>query len=322
MFLYCLCYAATLPLANGMIFRHVAETNVDVMVITPWIFVWGNIGWALAGYVLAGLRHRAITKADGSDALKLAALLSAAAAIVCALAPASKPASEGTPILQALSLLREPNFLVLMVVSVVLAASVSFYFQGTAQFLQDIGVSGKNVPAVMGIGQAAQAVATLTLLGAVFHLGRRNHAPIVGPKWTLVIGAGCWTLMYLIFVFAPRRWLVVPAQALDGLAYLLAFNAGWIFVNDMAPAAIVNSAQSLFNLAIIGVGAFVGTQAAGIVMDRFSVAGKFQWRKIFAVPLVCTLLCVIVYAAALRDPQKVGGEKAPAKVASTAPQGR
>ena len=47
-------------------------------------------------------------------------------------------------------------------------------------------------------------------------------------------------------------------------------------------------------------------------MDRSAVEGKFQWRKIFLVPLLCTLLGTIVFAVALHDPQKMSGDKAPA----------
>ena len=34
------------------------------------------------------------------------------------------------------------------------AGTMQFYFQGSAQFMQDIGISGKNVSAAMGIAQA------------------------------------------------------------------------------------------------------------------------------------------------------------------------
>ena len=120
----------------------------------------------------------------------------------------------------------------------ILAATTSFYFQGTAQFLQNIGVSGKNVSAAMSIAQAVQAVATMTIFGPLYY-----H---YGPKWTVALGAGCWVLMYAIYVGSRQRWLIVPAQALHGVAYLLAFNAGWLFVKDVAPREILNSAQSLF----------------------------------------------------------------------------
>jgi len=41
---------------------------------------------------------------------------------------------------------------------------MQFYFLGTARYLSDKGASGKNVPAIMGIAQAAQAIATMLAL--------------------------------------------------------------------------------------------------------------------------------------------------------------
>ena len=49
--------------------------------------------------------------------------------------------------------------------------------------------------------------------------------------------------------------------------------------------------------ATTGFGLFLGTQAAGIVMDRFAVEGKFQWRPIWVVPGLVTVVGVIALAA-------------------------
>jgi len=45
----------------------------------------------------------------------------------------------------------------------------------------------------------------------------------------------------------------------------------------------------------VGLGYFLGTQFTGIVMDKFSVNGKFQWRKIFIVPCGILLACVLAF---------------------------
>ena len=74
MLLYSLCYGATLPLANVLIFRHAAKARVEA----PSVFIWAPIAWALTGYFLTGLRQLGFTKSDGADALKLAAILSVA----------------------------------------------------------------------------------------------------------------------------------------------------------------------------------------------------------------------------------------------------
>ena len=56
-----------------------------------------------------------------------------------------------------------------------------------------------------------------------------------------------------------------------------------------APEAISASAQSLIFIATNGIGLFLGTQLAGFVMEKNSVGGKFQWSKIWAVPLGITV---------------------------------
>jgi MFS family permease len=77
---------------------------------------------------------------------------------------------------------------------------------------------------------------------------------------------------------------------------------GQIFVNTMAPKEINASAQSLIFIATSGVGLFLGTQLAGFVMEKNSVGGKFQWQKIWAVPMVITLAGAIVFAVAFKVP--------------------
>ena len=59
------------------------------------MFLWAPIAWALVGYFLTGLRQAGITKSDGADALKLAAICSLAMAVLCIFLPATTPASKG-----------------------------------------------------------------------------------------------------------------------------------------------------------------------------------------------------------------------------------
>ena len=54
--------------------------------------------------------------------------------------------------------------------------------------------------------------------------------------------------------------------------------------------------QALIFAATVGVGLFLGTQLAGFAMDRHKSEGKFQWPKIWAYPLVITLIGTLVFA--------------------------
>lgn len=286
---YSMLYAATIPLVNSLMFSHLTDAGAQ----SPKIFIWAPVAWALVGYVLTGWRNLRKTEGDGSDCLKFAALLSVLMAVVCILQPATPPkGGEGVPMFKALSMLSNPPFAVFIVVSLVVAGMMQFYFLGTGQFLQDRGISGKNVPGIMGIAQAAQALATLFLLGLFFSK--------LGSKWTLTLGAASWMLLYAIYTFQAPRPLVVGGQVFHGLAYVFFMIAGQVYVNTVAAPDIVGSAQALIILVTTGIGLFLGTQVAGIVMDKSSVAGKFNWSKVFMVPMLATLAGVLALLLAFK----------------------
>ena len=256
------------------------------------IFIWAA-AWALVGYMLTGWRNLHKGESDGSDCLKFAAILSAIMAVVCVIQPATPPkGSEGVPMFQALSMLSDPTFAVFIVASLIVAGMQQFYFLGTGQFLQDQGVSGKNVPGIMGIAQAAQALATLFLLGLFFNQ--------LGAKWTLTLGAASWMLLFGLYTFKAPKPLIIGGQIVHGLAYVFFMIAGQMYVNAVAPPEIVGSAQALIILVTAGLAMFFGTQAAGFVMDKSSVAGKFNWSKVFMVPLLATLAGALALLLAFR----------------------
>ena len=72
MLLYSLCYGATLPLVNAVLFAHVGDLATQGLV-----FIWAPIAWALVGYFLTGWRNVRGGEGDGSDCLMLAAVLKA-----------------------------------------------------------------------------------------------------------------------------------------------------------------------------------------------------------------------------------------------------
>lgn len=287
MFAYSMFYAATIPLVNSLMFSHLTDPDKQ----SPGIFIWAPVAWALVGYTLTGWRNLRKGEGDGSDCLVFAGGLSVIMAGVCILQPATPPSgAEGVPMLKAVSMLGDSNFAIFILASLVVAGVMQFYFLGSARYLQDIGVSQKNVPATMAIAQAAQALATLFALGLFL--------TTLGPKWTLTLGAASWALLYLIYVIGKPKWLLVAGQVLHGLAYVFFIIAGQIYVNRVAPPDIRGSAQGLIILVTTGIGLFLGTQLAGFVMDRSSIDGRFQWAKVFLVPLLCTAVGVVALVAA------------------------
>ncbi len=204
--------------------------------------------------------------------------------------PAGPPVAEGSPLRLALGMLGEPYYLLFILVSLCAAGTMQFYFLGSAPFMQAMGIDGKNVSATMAIAQAVQAVATWFILGALWSQA--------GPKWTLAIGAACWAGLYVIYVMGKPRGLIVAGQGLHGLAYVFFINGGWMFADLVAPEAIKASVQSVLILATNGIGLFLGTQLAGWTMDRNKVGDRFDWPKIWLVPLAITLAAAVLLAVA------------------------
>ena len=293
MLLYSMFYGATIGLVNAVMMRHIPEAQ--------WggIFIWAPVAWALIGYMLTGWRMTRKSEGDGSDCLVLAAGLSLIMAAVCLFQPATPPlaqAGDATPMFDAFKMLGEPNFLIFILASLVISGMMQFYFLGTAQFMQDRGIATKVVPGAMAIAQVAQAVGTLFLL-------MWFYKELVGPKWTLVIGSACWLLMYIGYVVSKSRILLVAIQSMHGLAYMFFIIAGQMFTKDSANPDIVASAQALIILVTTGIGLFLGTQLAGFVMGRYSVDGKFQWEKIYMVPLLCMAAGTLALVLGVSDPK-------------------
>ena len=281
MFLYSFFYAATLPLVNAVLFANVTDAAWQGKV-----FMWAPIAWAIAGYFLTGWRWTFKTAEKGRDCLFLAAALSVIMAASCLALPSTPPAGAGgTPVLKAMTMLQNTNFLVFMIVSLVAGGLMQFYFLGSARFMMDTGITGRNVPAAMAIAQVVQAAATYYLLN--------KFIGSFGFKWTLTIGAAAWFLLYLVYVISKPRALIVISQSLHGLAYVLFIIAGQIFANIASPPEIRSSVQALVFAATTGVGLFLGTQFAGVVMDIFRKEDRFNWRAIFSVPAVIMFASII-----------------------------
>jgi nucleoside transporter len=287
MLAYAVFYTATLPLVNKLLLQQLPSK-------ATWVFLWAPVAWALVGYGLTGMRQLRKAPGDGPDSLYVASFLSVIMVVVAFLQLPLKPASAGNPMLDALAMLRNTDYLIFILVQLVVGGMMQFYFLGTGQFMQDRGVSGRNVSAAMGIAQAVQAVATVFALDWLI----KN----VGFQWTFILGALSWALLYLVYVMSKRSPWVVLIQAFHGLAYVFFIIGGQIFVGAVAPKEIGASAQSLIFIATTGIGLFLGTQLAGIVMDSNVVDGKFQWRRIWMVPLAITLAGAIVFVWLFRAP--------------------
>ncbi len=284
--LYSLLYAPTLSLVNSLMFRHLTDSDTQA----GGIRVWGTIGWIIAGVGLTLWRRSSKIKIRGSDALTLAGVFSLIMGVFCFILPHTPPSeTPGNPlaVVDAFKMLSDTNFLIFLIISFVVTTELQFYYVPTAPFLEDIGVQHKNVSAVMTLAQCAEIIAMYWLL----KLSLSN----LGFRWTLVIGVIAWPMRYIIFAMKRPVWLVISSLTFHGLGYTFFFFAGQMYVDKVAPPDIRSSAQALIFVVTLGLGNFIGTQITGAIMDIFKKDGKFQWRPIFLVPCVLTIVCALAF---------------------------
>ena len=192
-------------------------------------------------------------------------------------------------------MLRNTNYLIFILVQLVVSGMMQFYFLGTGQFMQDRGISGKNVSAAMGIAQAVQAAATILL-------ARIGSSTTAGFQWTFVIGALCWTVLFAIYVVSKQSLGIMldPGVPRSGLRVFHDRRAdvrrhdGPEGDRRLGPIADLHRHQRHR--------AVPGDAACRHRDGENSVGGKFQWPKIWAVPLAITLAGAIVFAAAFKVP--------------------
>lgn len=293
MVLYALCFAPTLALVNALTFAHLATPEIHYFRIR----VWGAISWIAAGWTLTLWRRSGRGKRLGdADALVMAGVLSAAMGLYCFFLPHTPPAHHGGavfPFAQALSLFAKPNVAVFLVLSFVVSTQLQFYFLGTARYLEDVGISHTAVPAVMSVAQIAQIIAMACILPFLFQR--------LGYQWTLFFATGMWIALFLAYAFLQRQKLIIASMVLHGLAYAFFFDAGFLYIDRVAPTAVRASAQALYTTVTLGLGLFAGTQITGIVMDRFRRDARFLWRPIFLVPCALLAVCAFAFIAFFRE---------------------
>ena len=195
--------------------------------------------------------------------------------------------------MDALSLLRDRNFLVFFVSSILICIPLAFYYQHANQFLTEIQVA--NATGKQTLGQASEV---LFMLAIPFFLHR------LGMKVTLLIGMLAWAVRYVFFAFGNANELVLLLLigiALHGVCYDFFFVSGQIFTDSRAGDRYKSSAQGMITLATYGLGMLIGFQAAGAISDTYADAGLHDWRIIWLYPAGFAALIFVLFALTFRN---------------------
>lgn len=297
---YMIAYMPTLALVNSISFRQLTDPSKQF----SFVRVWGTLGWIIAGLVISFVFHWDTQDAVAAGALRntfaMCAVVSLALAIYSFTLPATPPtvaksgfSMRGALGLDALKLLKDRNFAMFFLSSVLICIPLAFYYQNASPFLTEIGTT--NATGKLTIGQMSE-VAFMLLL-PVFLLR-------FGIKKTLLLGMLAWAVRYMAFAYGgPNNIgaLLILGIALHGICYDFFFVSGQIYTDSKAGEHYRSAAQGLITLATYGVGMLIGFSVAGAISDKYLVDGKHDWFHIWGYPAGFAAVVLILFALLFRD---------------------
>jgi nucleoside transporter len=302
MLVHSLLYVPTISVANSIAFTHMKDAQKEFGLVR----MGGTIGWILAAwplyFVLQGKEGAAAVAASRTIFLVAGAtsLVLAVYSLTLPHTPPKKTApGEGSIAwLKATGHLRYPYLLVLFVVTFIDSVIHNGYFVMAGGFLSSptVGIKPEWIMQVMSIGQVAEIV-TMAVLGTV--LAR------LGWKTTMILGILGHAARYAVFALLPQNQTVIIAvQVLHGICYAFFFATLYIFVDAAFPKDVRASAQSLFNLLVLGLGDLAAKWLFIPLQSRLTGAdGTVDYRQLFLVPTFLALAAAALLLVAFWPPR-------------------
>jgi nucleoside transporter len=299
---YMIAYMPTLALVNSVSFNQMDDPAKQF----PHVRVFGTIGWIIAGLLISFAFKWDSIEYIGqgmlSNTFTMVAIASAILGLFSFTLPKTPPsANKGEKVklsdilgLDALKLLKDRNFLVFFISSVLICIPLAFYYQNISPFLTEYKV--ENSTAWASLGQVSE-VGFMLLLPFFFKK--------YGFKKTILFGMLAWGIRYLLFAYGNAGdlfFMLVIGIALHGICYDFFFVSGQIYTDSKAGEKVKSAAQGLITLATYGVGMLIGFWVAGQIVDKNIITdGMHSWQDIWMFPTIFAVAVLIIFALLFKE---------------------
>jgi nucleoside transporter len=291
MLAHCIFYAPTQAVTNAISFANLKDRAAGFGRIR----LWGTIGWIAASVPML-LTLGAKTKVGD---LSIIFTMSGIAALILAgfslFLPHTPPyrdpqtaSGDSNTVGKAFSLLQQPVILVLFLTTIMDMVVHTGYFFFTGRFLSYLGMPDNWIMPAMSVGQIAE-IGTMAILGMCLKR--------LGWRTTMTLGILGHAVRFFVFWNCDQSLLplVVAINVVHGICYAFFFATVFIFIDEFFPKDIRNSAQGLFNLAVLGIGQLIGNVVWGQVGEYYTVDKKLNFSGVFMVATILSLATAIFF---------------------------
>jgi len=308
-------YMPTIAISNSVAYNAMGKNGMDPVKEFPPLRVFGTVGFIVSMLATNFIKIGGVAMQDNYTQLFSSGILSL---ILCAYAltmPAcevnrgeSKSLAEAFG-LKAFSLFKDGQFAVFFIFSMLLGASLQITNGYANTFLGSFAANPayvdafavKNSNALIAISQASE---TLCILLIPFCMKK------LGIKKVMLLAMFAWVFRFGFFGLGNPAWPGVLLFVLSCIVYGVAFDffniSGSLYVNENTTPDIRSSAQGVFMLMTNGLGATIGTLAAGKVVEVIGVFDNpAKWSTAWYVFAAYALLVGVLFAILFKDPQKV-----------------
>ena len=289
LFLFAFIYAPIIPAADNAVMTGIATNGGDYGRVR----LFGAIGWGVASIVIGFIvENTTITVVFGAYAAVMVACGTTAFAL-------PRPARvAGVKILANLPLFfRDRRWVLFVLVAFFAGMANSVVHNFLFIYLDQLGAPETT----MG---AALAVATVSELFFFFFSARLIRR--FGADTVLAIGLGVTAVRLAAYALirAPAWALVV--QLCHGPGFAAMYVAGVSRAREIAPRGLGATAQSVFYIALSGLGGTVGVTVGGILFERYDVFVMFAAAAVGA-----AIAAAVFILAGRRRASRPSGADAP-----------
>jgi MFS family permease len=129
----------------------------------------------------------------------------------------------------------------------------------------------------------------------------------LGWRATMIVGILGHAARFAVYAFFPQHHeLIIAVQILHGICYAFFFATVYIFVDAYFPKDARASAQGLFNVMILGIGALLANSICPwLSQEKFTnpVTKLTDFHGLFLVPMVAGLAAAVALALFFHPPK-------------------